>query len=110
MDLQICAPPSPTETKARTRRSFSRRSPSIEGPSTTASIAESSPINQSSDASEPLQALLKRVFSTGLLSEEDEVNLRILMAQPYCKQTFRLLISLQSAAQSGHIVQISRRS
>ena len=63
---------------------------------------------KSTDASIPLQRLVKRVFSTGLLSLDDEAQLRHLMTHSYCRETFKLLISLQSAAQSGIVIQASR--
>ena len=61
------------------------------------------------DVSLAIQRLVQRIFTTGLLSHDDESQLRELMTRPYCRDTFRLLISLQKAAQSGSIIQISRQ-
>ena len=64
---------------------------------------------QTVDVSIAIQHLVQRIFTTGHLSHDDESQLRELMTRPYCRDTFRLLISLQKAAQSGSIIQTSRQ-
>ncbi len=67
------------------------------------------PSEQALDVSIAIQHLVQRIFTTGHLSHDDESQLRELMTRPYCRDTFRLLISLQKAAQSGSIIQASRQ-
>lgn len=67
------------------------------------------PVNQKTDTSIALQNLVRQVFAKGHLSLKDEAKLRDLMSHSYNRETFRLLMALQYATQTGRIIQISRK-